>query len=387
MSLLKINTMEQENIQTYINSLSQLVNAIQRTNQFFLSQVQKQVNTSLTLRNWIIGFYIVEYEQRGQDRAEYGEKLYYRIANRLKENMLGSIRERHLYLCKNFYFAYPNILRTPSAKLYLSGFQDDRIFQTSSAKSIAGEQRSEKSIDPSLLITRLSFSHFIELIQVDSPLKRNFYEMQAIKNNWSVRVLKRAISSMQYERTGLSKDKRAVMQEKVKINDTKPEDILKNPYVLEFLGLDEKPSYTETDLEASIITHLQTFLLEMGRGFCFEARQKRITFDNTHYRIDLVFYHRILKCHVLLELKMEDFTHADAGQMNVYLNYYKVNEMQEDDNPPIGIILCAGKDDALVKYATMGLPQKVFVSKYLINLPTESDLQKIINEEREKLKP
>ncbi|MES1249110.1 MAG: DUF1016 N-terminal domain-containing protein, partial [Chitinophaga rupis] len=135
--------MEQENIQTYINSLSQLVNAIQRTNQFFLSQVQKQVNTSLTLRNWIIGFYIVEYEQRGQDRAEYGEKLYYRIANRLKENMLGSIRERHLYLCKNFYFAYPNILRTASAKLYLSGFQDDRIFQTSSAKSIAGEQRSE----------------------------------------------------------------------------------------------------------------------------------------------------------------------------------------------------------------------------------------------------
>ena len=222
---------------------------------------------------------------------------------------------------------------------------------------------------------------------MDSPLKRSFYEMQAIKNNWSVRVLKRAINSMQYERTGLSKDKRAVMQEKVKINDTKPEDILKNPYILEFLGLDEKPSYTETDMEASTITHLQTFLLEMGRGFCFEARQKRITFDNTHYRIDLVFYHRILKCHVLLELKMEDFTHADAGQMNVYLNYYKVNEMQEDDNPPIGIILCAGKDDALVKYATMGLPQKVFVSKYLINLPTESDLQKIINEEREKLKP
>jgi predicted nuclease of restriction endonuclease-like (RecB) superfamily len=274
-----------------------------------------------------------------------------------------------------------------SAKLSLSGFQDDRIFQTSFAESIAGKQKSEKSIDAGLLITRLSFSHFIELIQVDSPLKRSFYEMQAIKNNWSVRVLKRAINSMQYERTGLSKDKRAVMQEKVKINDTKPEDILKNPYILEFLGLDEKPSYTETDMEASIITHLQTFLLEMGRGFCFEARQKRITFDNTHYRIDLVFYHRILKCHVLLELKMDDFTHADAGQMNVYLNYYKVNEMQEDDNPPIGIILCAGKDEALVKYATMGLPQKVFVSKYLINLPTESDLQKIINEEREKLKP
>jgi len=191
---------------------------------------------------------------------------------------------------------------------------------------------------------------------------------------------------MQYERTGLSKDKRAVMQERVKVNDTTPEDILRNPYVLEFLGLDETHSYTETDLETSIITHLQTFLLEMGRGFCFEARQKRITFGNTHYRIDLVFYHRILKCHILLELKMDDFTHADAGQMNVYLNYYKENEMQETDNPPIGIILCAGKDEALVKYATMGLPQKVFVSKYLVNLPSVSALQKIINEEKEKLK-
>jgi predicted nuclease of restriction endonuclease-like (RecB) superfamily len=379
--------MEQANVKTYVNNLVQLVDAIQKANQFFLNQVQKQVNTSMTLRNWIIGYYIVEYEQGGQDRAEYGEKLYRRIANTLKGGGLGSIRERHLYLCKDFYLAYPNILRTPSAKLYLTGFQDDGILQTLSAKSITeGKQESGKQVDSSLLLTRLSFSHFIELIKVDTSLKRSFYEVQAIKNNWSVRILKRAINSMQYERTGLSKDKKAVMEEKVKVAEAKPEDVLRNPYVLEFLGLDEKPSYTETDLEAAIITHLQTFLLEMGWGFCFEARQKRITFDNTHYRIDLVFYHRILKCHVLLELKMEDFTHADAGQMNVYLNYYKENETQEDDNPPIGIILCAGKDEALVKYATMGLPQKVFVSKYLVNLPTELELQKVINEEREKLK-
>ena len=383
----KMRAMEQGNIKTYVNSLPQLVDAIQRTNQFFLNQVQKQVNTSLTLRNWIIGYYIMEYEQGGQDRAEYGDKLYSRIANKLKGSGLESMRERHLYLCKDFYLAYPNILRTPSAKSYLSGFQDDGILQTLSARSMAAvKQGMEKPKDANLLLTRLSFSHFIELIRLDTPLKRSFYEVQAIKNNWSVRMLKRAINSMQYERTGLSKDKKAVMEEEIKIPEAKPEDVLRNPYVLEFLGLNEKPSYTETDLEAAIITHLQTFLLEMGRGFCFEARQKRITFDNTHYRIDLVFYHRILKCHVLLELKMEDFTHADAGQMNVYLNYYKENEVQEDDNPPIGIILCAGKDEALVKYATMGLPQKVFVSKYLVNLPTELELQKVINEEREKLK-
>jgi hypothetical protein len=150
-------------------------------------------------------------------------------------------------------------------------------------------------------------------------------------------------------------------------------------------GLEEKLSYTELDLEESIITHLQNFLLEMGRGFCFEARQKRITFDNTHYRIDLVFYHRILKCHVLLDLKIGEFDHSDAGQMNMYLNYYKDNESANGDHHPLGIILCSGKNEALVKYATMGLPQQVFVSKYLINLPSEKELKKIIEEEKEKI--
>lgn len=151
--------------------------------------------------------------------------------------------------------------------------------------------------------------------------------------------------------------------------------------MLEFLGLEEKAAYSESDLEESIITNLQNFLIEMGRGFCFEARQKRITFGNTHYRIDLVFYHRILKCHVLLDFKIGEFDHGDAGQMNMYLNYYKENEFTNSDNDPIGIILCSGKNEALVKYATMGLPQQVFVSKYLINLPSEEELQKIIEEE------
>ena len=156
------------------------------------------------------------------------------------------------------------------------------------------------------------------------------------------------------------------------------------PTMLEFLGLEEKPSYTESDLEEGIITNLQNFLIEMGRGFCFEARQKRITFDNKHYRIDLVFYHRILKTHILLDLKIGEFEHSDAGQMNMYLNYYKENELTNGDNDPIGIILCSGKNEALVKYATMGLSQQVFVSKYLINLPTEKELKKIIEEEKEK---
>ena len=190
---------------------------------------------------------------------------------------------------------------------------------------------------------------------------------------------------MLFERTGLSKDKESVLEKHRKGSGLKPEDVFRNPYILDFLGLAENTSYVETDLEQAIINHLQSFLLEMGQGFCFEARQKRITFDNTHYRIDLVFYHRILKCHVLLDLKMTEFSHADAGQINVYLNYYKENESQNEDNAPIGIILCAGKNEALVKYATMGLSQQVFVSKYLINLPSEKELQKIIEDEKEKI--
>ena len=169
-------------------------------------------------------------------------------------------------------------------------------------------------------------------------------------------------------------------------NKTYPHTFMQqsHTYLLEFLGLEEKLSYSESDLEESIITNLQNFLIEMGRGFCFEARQKRITFDNKHYRIDLVFYHRILKLHVLIDLKIGEFDHSDAGQMNMYLNYYKDNEFTVGDNDPIGIILCSGKNEALVKYATMGLPQQVFVSKYLINLPSVEELQKIIEEEKEK---
>ena len=200
-----------------------------------------------------------------------------------------------------------------------------------------------------------------------------------------MRDLKRAIESLLYERTGFSTDKEVTLKKHIVQNDVKPEDVFRNTYLLEFLGLEEKPSYSESELEESIITNLQNFLVEMGRGFCFEVRQKRITFDNKHYRIDLVFYHRILKTHILLDLKIGEFDHSDSGQMNVYLNYYKDNEFTNGGNNPIGIILCSGKNEALVKYATMGLPQKVFVSKYLINLPSVEELQKIIMEEKRKI--
>lgn len=363
-----------------ISTLTNLVNAIQQTNDFFLEQVQRQVNKALTVRNWMIGFYIAEYEQQGQNRALYGDKMLKNLANQLKQNGYKGMAGTNLKLFRLFYYSYPQIGQTVSDQLKTIGFQSDRILQTVSEESVRA-----LTTPTDLLLSRLSFSHFIELIKVDTSLKRTFYETEVINNNWSVRELQRAINSMLFERTGLSSNKQAVLEKHRKGSGLKPEDIFRSPYLLDFLGLEEKPAYAETDMEQAIINHLQSFLLEMGRGFCFEARQKRITFDNTHYRIDLVFYHRILKCHILLDLKLGEFTHADAGQMNVYLNYFKENEMQPGDNLPVGIILCAGKNAALAKYATMGLPQQVFVSKYLVNLPSETELQKIIIEEQQKI--
>lgn len=364
-----------------INNLEILSKTIEETNQFFINRVQKQVNVAMTLRNWIIGCHIVEYEQSGKDRAKYGNKVLETLAIRLKEKGVKSLAETNLKLFRQFYTTYPQIRQTLSDELKSVDFQLIKVGQAI-PNQLVSQQEVKSNI--SLLINRLSFSHFIELLKADSEIQRRFYEAQALMNNWGVRDLKRAIESLLYERTGLSTNKKVTLTKHLSQATLKPEDIFRNTYLLEFLGMEEKTSYSESDLEESIITNLQNFLIEMGRGFCFEGRQKRITFDNTHYRIDLVFYHRILKCHVLLDLKIGEFTHADAGQMNMYLNYYKENETQEGDNMPIGIILCSGKNEALVKYSTMGLPHQLFVSKYLINLPSEKELLLILEKERVK---
>jgi predicted nuclease of restriction endonuclease-like (RecB) superfamily len=356
-----------------------LVVSIANISHHFQQQAQKQVNVALTLRNWLIGAYLVEYEQQGEDRAQYGEKLYKNLAKKLQEQGIKGLSFTNLHLCKQFYMTYPQIVQTVSEQLPMMLKSGINILQsTSISTQIPPTQWQINVFD---LINRLSFSHIIELLKADLPLKRFFYESQAIQNNWSVRELQRAMNSMLFERTGLSTDKAAVVQKHAQGTGLTAEDVFRNPYMLEFLGLSEKTEYSESDLEQAIIDHLQSFLLEMGKGFCFEARQKRITFGNTHYRIDLVFYHRILKCHVLVDLKLGEFSHADAGQMNVYLNYYQENEMSKGDNPPIGIILCANKDNQLVKYATTGMAQQLFVSQYLIHLPSEAELAQFIQNE------
>ncbi len=380
-------------------NLSQLITVIQSTHEYAQHYAQQQVNKSLSIRNWVTGYYLFHFEQNGEDRAAYGTRLYKTIAENLKIKGLKGYSFTALNQYRQFYQTYPHfiqtvselfikmnstIVQTASEQLQTSEKQDVNFLNTLLFMSLPKESTetnkasNEFSYSPDILITRLSFSHFIELIKQENPLKRVFYEVYSIKNNWSVRELERAMNTLLFERTGLSTNKEAVIAKAKDEKPATPVDVVKNPYFLEFLGLEEKPEYSENDLEQAIINHLQKFLVELGRGFCFEYRQKRITFDNKHYKIDLVFYNRILKCHVLLDLKVGAFDHADAGQMNMYLNYYRKNEMTDGDNPPVGIILCANKNDALVEYATSGLPQEVFVSKYLIQLPSIEELKQLI---------
>jgi predicted nuclease of restriction endonuclease-like (RecB) superfamily len=232
----------------------------------------------------------------------------------------------------------------------------------------------------------LSYSHFDELCNIDDDMKRMFYEFEAVTGNWSVRELKRQIGSLYYERSGLSKDKHKLSEYVKSIAETNSSKLtVRDPFVFEFLGLKSKEVKYESNLEDAILDNLQNFLLELGHGFCFEARQKRILIGGEHYFVDLVFYNRILKCHVLIELKVEKFSQEHLGQLNTYVNWYRKNEMQDGDNPPVGILLCTKKNHSLVEYALAGMNNQLFVSKYLTNLPDPKEIEKFLNEKMETL--
>ncbi|MDR0332323.1 MAG: PDDEXK nuclease domain-containing protein [Dysgonamonadaceae bacterium] len=367
------------------NSFEKLINSIYQTHCILHENVVKAINYNLTIRNWLIGCYIIEFEQNGEDRAKYGIGLLEEIAKKLKTKGMKGLHRRALNTCRLFYQAYPQIWLTLSAELQNVQYADMlpivpaerlNIWLTPSAKL-----EDNINIPPELLLSRLSYSHFIELIRVEDEQQRFFYEVETIKNSWNIRELRRAIDTFLAFRTVMSTNKEAVI---AKIKNLKPAtnaEIIRNPYILEFLELEEKSEYNESELEQQILNHLQEFLIELGTGFCFEARQKRITFNNKHYRIDLVFYHKILKCNVLIDLKLNEYDYSDAGQMNLYLNYYKDNEMSEGDNPPIGIILCADKDDTLVRYSTAGMDDQLFVSKYLVKLPEKRVLENFMKRE------
>lgn len=346
------------------------------------ANVVREINKAQVLAYWEIGREIVEFEQKGKARAEYGEELIVRLAQDMTERFGKGFSKSNIFLMRQFYFTYPEKFQTLSGKSPRT-----QKFQTVSGKSETLPNKPllpQTSPDKSQISRTLSYefepilswSHYCELLKIDEPLARSFYEQDAIQNSWSVRELKRQVNSMLFERLALSKDTKAVMRmaRKGQIIE-KPEDAIKDPYILEFLNLKEETSYTESQLEQALIDKLQYFLLELGKGFAFVARQKRITIANRHYYIDLVFYNRLLKCFVLIDLKTGELDHSDIGQMNFYLNYFKENEKGEDENDPIGLILCAKKDELFARYVLGGLSNKVFASKYKLALPSEKELR------------
>jgi len=370
------------------NDFEKLINNVHQTHCLLQENSVKVINCNLTVRNWIVGYYIVEYEQEGNDRAQYGTKLLEEMAKELKGKEIKGLPLRTLRNCRTFYLTYPQIRQTLFAE-FERLFSELNHFPSNNEipirQTVSAELEEENyPLSPYQLLSRLSFSHFVELIQVEDNLQRLFYEVETIKNNWSVRELARAVDTSLALRTSLSTNKEAIIKKIKNLKPTSTNEIMRNPIVMEFLDMEEKSEYSETDLETAILNHLQKFLMELGTGFCFEARQKRITFDNEHYRIDLVFYHRILKSHILIDLKVGKFDHADAGQMNVYLNYYKENEMCDGDNPPVGLILCGNKKEALARYATTCIDNQMFVTQYLLKLPDKKLLESFIKNEIQK---
>jgi len=378
-------------------NINQLSKNIVKIHNQFQQKAASSVNISLTLRNWWIGAYIVEFEQNGEERAIYGSKLLYHLSKKI--NIKG-LSITNLRVSRQFYTVYTyiydaietqnlqiSIHQTVSDKLQNTEKQDIMIHQTVSdelntLKNI--EKRIKNSADknikvpPEKIIQKLSFSHLTELIKIENPLKRVFYEVECIAGTWSLSELKRQINSLYYERSGLSENKEKLNVLANKNSETlSPADIIKNPMAFEFLNLPVKYLLEEQELEKALIDNMQQFLLELGNGFCFEARQKRILIDDEYFFVDLVFYHRILNCHVLIEIKTEEFTHENIGQLNVYLQYYKHEIMRKTDKPPVGILLCTKSKKNMVKYATAA-DKQLFVSEYRLNLPSEKQIQDYI---------
>ena len=344
-----------------------LADSIKNINLKAGNAARSAVNQLMTLRNWAIGYYIVEYEQRGSDRAKYGTRLLKTLEEQIAEKGMNSTLFKW---CRQFYILYPQIGATVSRQFSLPDF---------GKSATASHQFITK---PDVLVNNLSFSHIREIMVIDDALERFFYETECIKCNWSVRELRRQIKTNLYVRAGISKKPELLIQSS-EDNCNITMITIKDPFTFEFLGLDAKEAVSESDLEQALMDHLQEFMLELGEGFCFEARQKRIVIDDKYYFIDLVFYNRLLHCNVIIELKNDEFKHEDLGQLNAYVGYYKKNEMAEGDNPPVGILLCTDKGSEMVEYALSGMDNQLFVSTYMLHLPDKKKLQEFILKEME----
>ena len=350
-----------------MDDFGQLAELIQQVHNATQTESVKAINRMLTLRNWIIGYYIVEYEQKGSDRAQYGDRLLKALEKSVNTKGLTATL---FYHAREFYSDYPQIR--------------DYILNTiSPTVSVKSQSRISPTVSDKLktpaekLISHLSFSHIVEILAVKEPLARYFYETECIRCNWSVRELRRQIATDLYVRAGASKNPEKLLKP-LELPARQIQDEIKQPFFFEFLGLNARDVIEEKDLEQALINHLQEFLLELGKGFCFEARQKRIIIDDEYYYADLVFYHRILHCNVIVELKNDEFHHEYLGQLNAYVSYYKENEMNNGDNPPVGILLCTRSGKKMVEYALAGMDNHLFVSTYKLQLPDENILEEFL---------
>ena len=323
------------------NSLYQRIrNIIEKSR----GKVLYAINTEMVHAYWLIGKEIVEEEQRGRKRAEYGKELIESLAEKLTSEFGSGFISRNLWYMRNFYLCFPKL---------------------------------------NALRSELTWTHYRLLLKVETPQARSFYEIECARNHWSTRELERQINSLLFERLALSKDKKGLLQLAKKGQEIqKAEDIIKDPYVLEFVGLSEGYRLRETDLEDALIEHLKDFILELGKGFSFVARQKRITIGDDHFYIDLVFYNRIIKCFVLIDLKVGKLLHQDLGQMQMYVNHYDREMREEGENPPIGIVLCTDKNEAVVQYTLPKGEKRIFASKYKLYLPTKEELIGELKKER-----
>jgi predicted nuclease of restriction endonuclease-like (RecB) superfamily len=346
------------------------------------SSAARSVNTTQVVANWLIGREIVEEEQKGCAKAEYGARLLADLSGRLQAEYGNGYSVDNLEFFRRFYREYPVLISEAPRRISTTLSISDAPRRKSSpggpgAVTTAELTAGSKNWKPGMLHPNLSWTHYRTLLRVDKAEARAFYEIEAIKNNWASRELERQMNSLLYERLALSRDKKGLMRLAVKGHEVqKPTDVFKDPVIMEFLGLPESPRLVETDLEQALIDNLQTFLLELGKGFAFVARQERLTLDGDHFYIDLVFYHTILKCYVIIDLKTGKLTHQDIGQLQLYVNYYDRERRIEGDNPTLGLILCADKNDAVVRY-TLGKDQqkKIFASRYKLHLPSEAELR------------
>lgn len=357
-----------------LHSFNDLASIVQTTHDAAQSSAVKAINRMQTMRNWLIGYYIVEFEQHGKDRAEYGTQLLKKLEERVDRKGLTTTLFKW---ARKFYRLYPQMMENlpiPICETVMHQLQP-----IENKEDTIGASMTHQFVTPGkTIISHLSFTHLREIMTLDDPLARYFYEQECIKCTWSVRELRRQISTNLYVRAGISTNPEKLLSLPSVQGHDSAELQIRQPFTFEFLGLKAQEVVDEHDLEDALISHLQEFILELGKGFCFEARQKRIIIDDEYYYPDLVFYNRILHCGVIIELKNEEFSYENFGQLNAYVSHYRENEMRPGDNPPIGILLCTRKGKKMVEYALAGMDNNLFVSTYMLQLPDKKTLEEFL---------